>query len=172
MEPKATNSLQQLFHDEIYRLIASETLLKNTMPKWIDETQNLPLKNMLQNYYYQINVHIDRLKSLCDSHKENRNHCVIDRVMQAYIEETNEKMKRCSSNILDSSLLEAIQAISSYKFHAYNSVATWAIVLEFPKDAKFLNEAKISEKNIDERLFHLAIREINRKARNPRAITT
>jgi ferritin-like metal-binding protein YciE len=92
--------------------------------------------------------------------------------MQAYIEETNEKMKRCSSNILDSSLLEAIQAISSYKFHAYNSVATWAIVLEFPKDAKFLNEAKISEKNIDERLFHLAIREINRKARNPRAITT
>ena len=160
MEMKATNSLQQLLDDGIYKLIAGETILKNTLPKWIDETQSLSLKTMLRNSSYQINVN-----------EENRKQCVTDRIMQAYIEDTNEKLERSTESVQDASLLEAIQAISQYKIHAYNSVAAWAITLEMLKDAKFLNDAKLTEKNIDERLYYLAIREVNRKARAPMAIT-
>lgn len=171
MEMKATNSLQQLLDDGIYKLIAGETILKNTLPKWIDETHSLSLKTMLRNYSYQISVNVEKLKAMCASHEENRKQCVTDRIMQAYIEDTNEKLERSTESVQDASLLEAIQAISQYKIHAYNSVAAWAITLEMLKDAKFLNDAKLTEKNIDERLYYLAIREVNRKARAPMAIT-
>jgi ferritin-like metal-binding protein YciE len=164
METKKT-SLQQLLEEEISRLAAAELQLKKNLPHWIDKVQSLSLKTILQNYKNNVAKQIKKLRGL--HQEEFDTNIVNDKIMQAYIDVTNEKLLSCEPGIRDASLLEAIQAISCYKIHAYNSASAWALILESPREATTLNDAGINEKNMDERLYYLAVKEINRKARAP-----
>jgi ferritin-like metal-binding protein YciE len=87
--------------------------------------------------------------------------------MQAFIDETDEKLNFCSGeNIKDASLLASIQRINHFKISAYGTAAAFANALGMEEAATTFHSAEIKEKQIDDRLSQLAEHEINREAKS------
>jgi ferritin-like metal-binding protein YciE len=86
--------------------------------------------------------------------------------MQAFIEDSNEKINSCADpEVKDACLLSCIQAINHYKISIYGTAAAFANELDMENFASFFHESEVNEKQIDDRLSQLAEHEINLKAK-------
>ena len=91
-----------------------------------------------------------------------------NRVMQAFIEEVNERLSDCTDpEVKDACLLAGIQVINHFKISTYGTAAAFSNALGMEKVAALFHEAEINEKQIDDRLSQLAQNEINIKAKAP-----
>jgi ferritin-like metal-binding protein YciE len=91
---------------------------------------------------------------------------MVNRIMQAFIEETEEKLASCSdTEVKDACLLACIQDINHYKISTYGTAAAFATDLGLDDAAVIFRELEINEKHIDDRLSQLAEHEINIKAK-------
>ena len=89
-----------------------------------------------------------------------------NRIMQAFIEESNEKINNCAdTEVRDACLLAGIQAINHYKISIYGTAAAFAKELGLDKYAAVFHESEVNEKQIDDRLSQLAEHEINQKSK-------
>lgn len=164
--PKIT-TLQQLFDYDTSKFTSSEIHLKSSLVEWIEKARSLQLKNALQKYLDFVQQHIQKLEDFYEEEKISSPR-VGHRVMQAFIEETAEKLSNCSdAGVKDACLLACIQAISHFKISAYGTAAAFAKALGMEKQAAIFHEAEINEKQIDDRLSQLAEYEINNKAKTP-----
>jgi ferritin-like metal-binding protein YciE len=129
------------------------------------------LKAVLHKYIDFVKGHIKKLDGFFEG--EGINAINLDnRVMQAFIEETQEKLSRCADiAVLDARLLACIQAINHFKISAYGTAAAFARTLEMGKAAAIFRELEINEKNIDHNLSRLAENEINITAIAPIVLT-
>jgi ferritin-like metal-binding protein YciE len=152
------------------KFTGAEIQLQHSLEKWIFDTQSLTLKNILQKYLDFVKQNMQRMESFFE--EENITAVsVTNRIMQAFIEETNEKLNACTdAAIKDACLLACIQSINHFKISTYGTAAAFANALEMEKQAAVFHEAEIKEKQIDDRLSQLAAFEINSKAKTPIAI--
>ena len=170
MENLTINTLNHLLNEELSTLLGVELKLKEILPKWIDKTHNLLLKNLLRDYLYQINRHADHLKNYSLSETEGI-YDLPGKFANNFISEIDQRLQNCSPEILDAYLLASIQTINHMKISYYGTVAAWSQLLELHENSVMLHDASINEKHYDERLGELARRNINNKARAPFAIT-
>ena len=163
---KNTN-LQDLLDYDARKFISAEVQLKNTLPEWINKASSLQLKTVLQKYLDLVQHHVQIIEGFFE--EENIiSLSVTNRVMQAYIEETKEKLGSCTdAEVKDACLLACIQAINHFKISTYGTAAAFANALGMEKTAIVFHEAEINEKQIDDRLSQLAEYEINVKAKAP-----
>jgi ferritin-like metal-binding protein YciE len=164
-------TLHNLLDYDARKFTSAEIGLKNSLPDWIAKAGSLKLKTVLQKYLDFVQQHIKKMESFFE--EENISSLnLTNRVMQAFIEDTNEKQNACTdTEVKDASLLACIQAINHFKISMYGTAAAFAKALGMEKQATVFHEAEISEKQIDDRLSQLAEFEINVKAKTPIAIT-
>jgi ferritin-like metal-binding protein YciE len=166
-DSKPIAKLHDLLNYNAQKFTAAEIELRNSLPTWITQANSLKLKAVLQKYHEIVQQHIKRLESFFEEEKIT-SLSVANRIMQALIEETNEKLQSCSdSEVRDACLLESVQAINHFKISLYGTAAAFARTLDIEKFAVLFHEAEISEKQIDDRLSQLAEYEINSKAKVP-----
>ena len=161
-----TNLLNLMDYDA-RKFVSAEAQLKNILPEWINKAYSLQLKNVLQKYLDLVQLHIQKMETFFED--ENIiSLSLTNRVMQAFIEEANEKLGNCTnSEVKDACLLACIQAINHFKISTYGTAAAFANALAIEKPATVFREAEINEKQIDDRLSQLAEYEINVKAKAP-----
>jgi ferritin-like metal-binding protein YciE len=93
---------------------------------------------------------------------------VSNRVINAFIEEAEEKLSHCiDPEVKDACLLECIQGINHYKISSYGTAAAFSKALGLEKQAQIFHDAEVNEKQIDDRLTQLAEFEINARAISP-----
>jgi ferritin-like metal-binding protein YciE len=164
-------TLHHLLDYDARKFTSAEIQLKNSLPHWIAAAGSLKLKTVLQKYLDFVDKHIQSMEGFFE--EENiGSRALTNQVMQAFIEEANEKLNTCTdAEVKDACLLACIQAINHFKISRYGTAAAFANALGMQKQAAVFHEAEISEKQIDDRLSQLAEFEINIKARTPIVIT-
>jgi ferritin-like metal-binding protein YciE len=165
------STLHHLLDFDVRKFTSAEIQLKNSLPDWIAKAGSLKLKTVLQKYLDFVEKHIQSMEGVFE--EENINSLSVgNRVMQAFIEEANDKQHNCTdAEVKDACLLACIQAINHFKISMYGTAAAFANTLAMEKQAAIFHEAEVSEKQIDDRLSQLAQFEINMKAKTPIAIT-
>jgi len=158
------STLRHLLDNEASKFTSAEIQLKNRMHGWISKAGSLKLKNVLQKYVDFVQQHIDKLEGFYEA-EQMVSLSVTNRVMHAFIEETEEKLDSCTdTEITDACLLASIQAINHFKISMYGTAAAFANELGMENQAAVFHELEVNEKQIDDRLSQLAEHEINDRA--------
>jgi ferritin-like metal-binding protein YciE len=164
---QAIATLHDLLGYDAKKITDAEIHLKKTLEGYIGNTTNLKLKDVLRKYTAYIDQHIEKLEMFLVKEKIF-SFSPVNKVMQAFIADTEEKLSVClDEGIRDACLLASIQEINHYKISAYGTAAAFARVLHMEDIAAIFHEAEINEKHIDDRLSQLAEHEINVKAKTP-----
>jgi ferritin-like metal-binding protein YciE len=161
------SNLHQLLKLDICRQASAEVQLQRVLPEWAIQASSLKLKAFIQKYLDFVIQQKQELDQFIE--QENINQLPLcNRVMQAFIHETEEKTGLCSdAEVKDACLLSSIQEINHYKISAYGTAAAFASTLGMDATAQVFRKAEVNEKQIDDRLSQLAAFEINLKARAP-----
>ena len=160
-------TLHNLLDYDASKFTSAEVQLKNNLPQWINKSGNLKLKAVLQKYLEIVQEHVQKLEGFFEE-EEIRSLSVNNRIMQAFVAETEEKLSSCTDPaVKDACLLACIQAINHFKISTYGTAAAFAKALEMEKQAALFHEAEVNEKQIDDRLSQLAEHEINITAKTP-----
>ncbi|NND34647.1 MAG: DUF892 family protein [Saprospiraceae bacterium] len=167
-EDKASvKNLHELLDYNAAKFTSAEVQLKKVLNKWLDQTNSIKLKNSIRKYLEIVQEHIDKLEDFFISERITAI-SVSNRVMQAMLEETEEKLAICKDNeVKDACMLASIQSINHYKISTYGTAAAFANTLGMEEQAALFHEAEVKEKQIDVRLSQLAEHEINLKAKAP-----
>jgi ferritin-like metal-binding protein YciE len=165
-------TLHHLLEYDAGKFTSAEIHLKGALPEWINKTGSFMLKTVLQKYLNFIEQHVKKMEVFFE--EENINALSLyNRIMQAFIDETNEKLAVCSDpEIKDACLLASVQTINHYKISLYGTAAAFARALDMNSHAAVFFEAEGNEKQIDSRLSQLAEFEINKKAKAPIVLTS
>jgi ferritin-like metal-binding protein YciE len=165
-------TLQNLLDYDGRKFAIAEMQLKNVLPEWINKASSIKLKNVLERYFQFVQLHTDKLEVFREEEKIN-SLSLVNRIMNAFIEETEEKLKQCADNeVKDACLLACVQSINHFKISMYGTAAAFSMALGMEKIATLFHEAEINEKQIDDRLTQLAEYEINLSAKAPVLLTT
>lgn len=159
------DTLHNLLDFNAGKFTSAEIQLRKSIPGWINKADSLQLKTVLQNYLDFVKQHVRKMESFFVD--ENfRSLSLINRVMQSFIEETNEKLFICADAVVtDACLLACIQDINHFKISTYGSAASFAHALGLEKAAALFHELGTNEKNINDRLSQLAEYDINIQAK-------
>lgn len=164
---QAITTLHHLLGYDATKFTSAEIHLKGALPEWINKTSSLMLKTVLQKYRDFVEQHVKKMEVFFEEEDINAL-SLHNRIMQAFIDETNEKLAACTDpEIKDACLLAGIQTINHYKISIYGTAAAFARTLEMEQHAAIFYEAEGNEKQIDSRLSQLAAFEINKKAKTP-----
>lgn len=160
-------NLHQLLMFDICRQASAEVQLIKVLPEWASQASSLQLKAFIGKYLDFVKLQKQELDHFIE--KENINQLPLcNRIMQAFIWETEEKTATCSDQeVKDACLLSCIQEINHYKISAYGTASAFANALGMEDTALVFRKAEVNEKQIDDRLSQLAEHEINLKARSP-----
>lgn len=160
-------TLHHLLDYDASKFVSAEVQLKNSLPDWINKAGSLKLKTVLQKYLDFVQQHVQKLNNFFEEEKIT-SLSLTNRIMQAFIDETEEKLSNCTdAEVKDACLLASIQSINHFKISAYGTAAAFANAMGMQKQAGIFHEAEVSEKQIDDRLSQLAEYEINKNARAP-----
>lgn len=162
---QAIGTLHNLLDYDAAKFSSAEVQLKNILPAWIIKAGSLKLKDVLLRYQDYVERHIDKMEKFIEEEKLISEFAV-NRVMKAFIEETEEKLSNCAdADVKDACLLACVQVINHYKISMYGTAAAFAKALAMERAAAVFHEAEVNEKQIDDRLSQLAAFEINSRAR-------
>lgn len=162
---QAIGTLHNLLDYDAAKFSSAEVQLKNILPVWIIKAGSLKLKEILLRYQDYVERHIEKMEKFIEEEKL-MSEFAVNRVMKAFIEETEEKLSNCAdAEVRDACLLACVQEINHYKISIYGTAAAFAKVLEMDKAGEIFHEAEVNEKQIDDRLSQLAEFEINSRAR-------
>ena len=154
-------TLHNLLDYDVRKFTIAEIQLQKVLNIWIKKASSVKLKTNLQKYLDYVTEHIKIFEDFYE--EENISSISItNRVMQAFIDEAEEKMNYCSdAAVRDASLLASIQEINHYKISTYGTACAFAGTLGMTKTAEVFHKAEVNEKQIDDRLSQLAEHEIN-----------
>ena len=164
---KPIATLHALLDHNAQKFTAAEIELRNSLPSWINQANSLKLKGVLLKYFDLVREHVQKLAVFFDEEKVS-SLSAANKIMLAFIEETNEKLNNCADpQVKDACLLASVQGINHFKISLYGTAAAFAKELEMEKFGTLFHEIEVNEKQIDDRLSQLAAHEINTKAKTP-----
>jgi ferritin-like metal-binding protein YciE len=164
---KPIATLRDLLDYNAQKFTAAEVELRNNLSKWINLVSSPKLKAALQEYQEKVQEHVHKFEKFFEEEQIN-SFSVANKIMLAFIEETDEKLNRCANHdVRDACLLACIQGINHFKISLYGTAAAFAKELEMGEFVKRFHEAEVNEKEIDEKLTQLAKHGINSDAEVP-----
>lgn len=160
-----TESLQDLFAEELKDLYSAENQLIKALPKMAKATSSPDLRAGFEEHLKQTRNQVRRLEKVCEqleiSPKGKK--CV---AMEGLIEEGKELMEEdLPPAVLDAGLIAAAQKVEHYEIASYGTVREWASQLGFDDAAELLQETLDEEKATDEKLTELAREQVNQNAK-------
>lgn len=168
---QSISTLHQLLDYDARKFTSGEIQLKKSLTGWTGKASSVKLKAVLQRYLDYAEQHLQKMEVFFEQEEIN-SMSLTNRVMQALIEEANEKLNACADEeVRDACLLACVQAINHFKISIYGTAAAFAKALGMETYAGIFHESEVNEKQIDDRLSQLAEYEINIKARAPIVLT-
>ena len=154
-----------MFDYDARKFTSAEIQLERNLEDWIEKAGSLPFKILLQKYHAFVAEHVKKMEAFFEQEEIN-SFSSSNRIMNAFIEECNEKINNCSEPVvMDAGLLASVQAINHFKVSIYGTAAAFSNELGMKRFAAIFHEFEVNEKQIDDRLSQLAEHEINMKAK-------
>ncbi len=96
-------TLHDLLDVDGRKFISAEVQLKKVLPHWINLASSLKLKNVFQRYLEFVVQHIDKMQAFYDEEHIN-SLSLHNKIMEAFIEEAEDKLKSCTDAAVKDSL--------------------------------------------------------------------
>ena len=158
-----TNSLQELYVDNLKDLYSAENQLVKALPKMAKAASSDELRQGFEEHLEQTRGHVQRLEQVFEMLGENPNGKK-DAGMEGLIQEGSEIMDEdFEGAVMDAALISAAQRVEHYEIAAYGTVCAFAELLEENEHATVLGETLQEEKETDEKLTELS-KQINAEA--------
>ena len=161
----ATQSLKDLYLDELRDLFDAEQQILQTLPAMTDAASSPALKRVFQDHLEQTRVQAERLelifRQLGQSGQGKR--CA---AMAALLQEGEERLRGSApGEVRDAALIGAAQRVEHYEIAGYGVVRTYAQQLAAWDQADLLQQTLEEEGEADHRLTAIAEGGVNEAAR-------
>jgi len=162
-----SQSLQELYVDELRDLYNAENQLIKALPKMAKAATSEELKEAFETHLEETKGHVERLeqifKKLDQSPKGKK--C---KGMEGLIEEGKEMMQEdFEEELMDAALITAAQKVEHYEIASYGSVRAFAELLGDQQAADLLQQTLDEEGEADKKLTSIAESSINVEAAGP-----
>lgn len=154
--------LHELFVDGLKDMLGAERQLLKGLKKMANAAQSETLKDAFDQHHQQTQGHVDKLKEVF----ENLNLTARGKkckAMAGLLEEADEIAEEFQDNpeVLDAALILAAQKVEHYEIASYGSLVTFANLMEHDEASTILKEILAEEKQTDELLTDIAMKEAN-----------
>lgn len=159
-----TNTLRDLFLDELKDIYDAENRLVKALPKMARTANSEDLRKGFEEHLKQTREHVSRLKEIFAAlgEKPVAKKCLgIVGLLQEGDEMIGEDFE---GSVMDAALISAAQRVEHYEIAAYGCVNAWAKLLGESQASSLLEKTLGEEKETDEKLTELAER-INAEAK-------
>src|SRR5579863_5615157 len=158
-----SNSLKELYVEELKDLFSAENQLTKALPKMAKAASSDELRQGFEEHLQQTQGHVERLQQIFEmlGEKGSGKKCL---GMEGLVKEGAEIMgEDFEDAMMDAALISAAQRVEHYEIAGYGTVIAYAELLGEEEQASLLKETLEEEKKTDEKLTELA-QEINAQA--------
>ena len=149
-------SLEDLYMDNLQDVYDAEHQITDALPKMAKAASSSALRNGFEKHLQQTKEHIKRLEAVFENHSASpkRKTC---KAMKGLISEGDEVMKEnAAADVLDAALIGSAQKVEHYEIAAYGTLRTYADLLGFQSDMRYLDATLQEEGATDKELTRLA----------------
>ena len=157
----AAKSMDELFALELKDAYSAETQLVKALPKMAKAASDPELKAGFEQHLRETENQVKRLEQVAEDLdvKLGRYTC---EAMKGLIEEGKEIIDLdVEDDVRDAGLIAAAQKVEHYEIAMYGTLCAWAKQLGHEDAQRLLHETLEEERATDEKLTHLAEREVN-----------
>jgi ferritin-like metal-binding protein YciE len=149
-------SLEDLYMDNLQDVYDAEHQITEALPKMIKSASSSSLQTGFEKHFQQTKEQIKRLEAVFENHstQPKRKAC---KAMKGLIAEGDEMMKEnATADVLDAALIGAAQKVEHYEIATYGTLRTYAELLGFQNDVRYLDATLQEEGATDKELTRLA----------------
>jgi len=160
----ADSQLKDLFLAQLKDIYFAEKQIYKTLPKMAKATKSPALRDAFTEHREQTQGHIEKLEEVFEiiGKRPQANTCEAIKGIIAEGEETIEEFG--TSEVIDTGLIAAGQAVEHYEMARYGALVGWAKQLKLPQAATLLNEILQEEIKAEKLITGIAVREADQKA--------
>jgi len=151
----ATNSLQELYVEQLQDLYNAEQQIIKALPKMIEAAQSEELRNALNEHLEVTKTQAGRIETIFEElgEKAEGEKC---KGMEGILKEGGELVKDAGDGVRDAAIIAAAQRVEHYEMAGYGTARTYATLLGFDEAANSLEQTLEEEKEADQTLSGLA----------------
>lgn len=151
----ATNSLHELYVQQLQDLYSAEQQIIKALPKMIEAVRSEELRNALNEHRVVTRSQARRIEEICKELGEDpqSEKC---KGMEGVLKEGSDLLKEVSNEVRDAAIIAAAQRVEHYEMAGYGTARTYATLLGFEKAAGLLEQTLGEEKDADRTLSSLA----------------
>jgi ferritin-like metal-binding protein YciE len=160
----AKAQLKELFVEQLKDIYFAERMIYKTLPKMAEAAKSNGLKEAFHTHHAQTKEHMARLEQvfkLVGAPAEAKTCEAINGII-AEGEETIQKFGK--SEVIDTGLIAAAEAVEHYEMARYGALSAWARELGLADAEKLLNQTRQEEQQTEHLLEQLGRKEADRKA--------
>jgi ferritin-like metal-binding protein YciE len=160
----ADKALNELFHEQLKDIYFAEKMIYKTLPKMAKAAKASALKDAFNEHHTQTKEHLARLEQVFEiiGEKAEPKTCEAINGIIAEGEETIQKFG--STDVIDTGLIAAAEAVEHYEMARYGALAAWAKVLKLPQAEKLLKQTWAEEQQTEQLLVKIGQQSADRKA--------
>ena len=159
----ASNSLHELFVEELRDMYDAEKRLTKALPKLAKAATSSTLQSAFTDHARETEQQVTRLEDVFRSIGETPRGKKCDGIM-GIIEESNTAMQELDGPLLDAALIAGAQKAEHYEIASYGTLAYFAEILGEDEAKNLLGETLEEEKAADDKLNSIAKSKVNREA--------
>ena len=150
-----TNSLQELYVEQLQDLHSAEQQIIKALPKMIEASQSDELSSALKEHLEVTRKQATRIETICQELGEDAEgeKC---KGMEGVLKEGSDLVKDASEEIRDAAIIAAAQRVEHYEMAGYGTARTYATLLGFEEAAGLLEQTLEEEKEAVQTLSDLA----------------
>jgi len=150
-----TNSLQELYVEQLQDLYSAERQIIKALPKMIEATQSDELSSALKEHLEVTKNQANRIETICQELGEDPENekC---KGMEGVLKEGSDLVKDVAEEVRDAAIIAAAQRVEHYEMAGYGTARTYANLLGFEEAASMLEQTLEEEKEADQTLSDLA----------------
>ncbi|PYX34852.1 MAG: ferritin-like domain-containing protein [Acidobacteria bacterium] len=150
-----TNSLQELYVEQLQDLYSAEQQIIKALPKMIEASQSDELSSALKEHLEVTKKQANRIETICQELGEEPENekC---KGMEGALREGSDLVKDVAEEVRDAAIIAAAQRVEHYEMAGYGTARTYANLLGFEEAASMLEQTLEEEKEADQTLSDLA----------------
>lgn len=155
---KNLDNLRKLYINQLRMLLSTEQQIIEALPKMIDHSKDVQLKQAFQSHLQETREQATRLEHILNAAAGEASP-VKCKAMSAMVSETETMVKDAADDdVRDAALISAGQRVEHYEMAAYGAVRHWAQLLGLTSDAELLDKTLHEEGHADHLLTQISNR--------------
>lgn len=152
------SNLRELYINQLQMLLSTERQITQAIPKMIEKSGDLQIKQALQSHLQETEVQVSRLEEILRQ-TTGEVEMVKCKAVAALVEEAEDMIKDASDeSVRDAAIIAAVQRIEHYEIATYGAVRHFAQILGESTPAQLLDQTIKEEGHADHLLTSIADR--------------